>query len=198
MTQLYGLVNALWCSFLSSIILIYHPHLSAARFLILNMKLVCFLLTATFTVCIIFQLNSLGCGCASILVTMLLWSTKWDLHSEILNLKTWFTCKCKHKDNEKASPSGCSWKEAFFLPQKFSQVDKLLLLNDDQLNIVSEIKEFVGGDALLAFASSEFSEKAESVYKSLGVTELTIHDVWHILRPFFHYFRCKLSCSSFL
>ena len=180
MTQLYGLVNALWCSYLSSIILIYHPHLSAARFFLLNMALVCFLLTATFKVCIIFQLNSFGCDCASILVTMLSWSTKWDLHPENLNLKTWFTCKCMHKDNEKASPSGCSWNEAFFLPQNFSLVDKLLPLNDDQLNIVYEIKEFMGGDALLAFASPKFSEKTESVYKSLDVTELTIHDGWHI------------------
>ena len=66
------------------------------------------------------------------------------------------------------------------MPQNFSLVDKLLPLNDGQLNIVSEIEEFMDGNALLSFASPEFSEKAESVYKSLGVTELTIHDVWHI------------------
>lgn len=92
------------------------------------------------------------------------------------------------KDNEKAGPSGCSRNEAFFLPQNFGLVDKLLPLNDDQLKIVSEIKEFMGGDALLAFASPEFSEKAEIAYQSLGVTELTIHNAWHIfeaLLPFF-------------
>ena len=66
------------------------------------------------------------------------------------------------------------------MSQNFSLKDKLLPLNDDQLNIVYEIKEFMGDDALLAFASPKFSEKTESVYKSLGVTELTIHDVWHI------------------
>ncbi|EDQ99971.1 uncharacterized protein LACBIDRAFT_334558 [Laccaria bicolor S238N-H82] len=93
------------------------------------------------------------------------------------------------KDNEKAGPSGCSRNEAFFLPQNFGLVDKLLPLNDDQLKIVFEIKEFMGGDALLAFASPEFSEKAEIAYQSLGVTELTIHNAWHIfeaLLPLFY------------
>jgi len=84
------------------------------------------------------------------------------------------------KDNEKAGPSGCSRNDAFFLPQNFGLSDKLLPLNDDQLATVSEIKEFMGGDALLAFASSEFSEKAELAYKSLDVAELTIHNAWYI------------------
>jgi len=85
-----------------------------------------------------------------------------------------------HKDNENAGPSVCSWNEGFFLPQNFGLVDKLLPLNDDELNIVSEIKEFMGGDMLLTFASPEFSEKAELAYQSLGVAELTIHNAWHI------------------
>ena len=84
------------------------------------------------------------------------------------------------KDNEKAGPSGCSWNEAFFLPQNFGLVDRLLPLDDDQLNIVSKIKEFMGGDTLLAFVFPEFSEKVELAYQSLGVTELTVYNAWHI------------------
>ncbi|KAF8805627.1 hypothetical protein BYT27DRAFT_7252435 [Phlegmacium glaucopus] len=84
------------------------------------------------------------------------------------------------KDNKTAGPSGCSRNDAFFLPQNFGLSDKLLPLNNDQLAIVSEIKKFMGGDALLAFASSEFSEKAEVAFKTLGVVELTIHNAWYI------------------
>lgn len=84
------------------------------------------------------------------------------------------------KDNKKAGPSGCSRNEAFFLPQNFGLENKLLPLTNDQLKTVSEIKEFMGGDALLSFVSPEFSEKAALAYMSLGVVELTIHNAWHV------------------
>lgn len=84
------------------------------------------------------------------------------------------------KNNEKAGPSGCSRNNAFFLPHNFGLADKLLPLDDEQLAIVSEIKTYMGGDALIAFASSEFSAKAELAYKSLDIAELTIHNAWYV------------------
>ena len=84
------------------------------------------------------------------------------------------------KDKEKAGPSGCSRNEAFFLPENFGLSNKLLPLNINQLKIVAEIKEFMGGEALLAFVSPEFSAEVELAYNSLGVGELTIQNAWHI------------------
>ena len=84
------------------------------------------------------------------------------------------------KDNEKAGPSGCSRNDAFNLPESFGLTNRLLPLNDDQLTIVSEIMEAMGGEALLDFVLPEFSVKCEAAYNSLGVAELTMQNAWHV------------------
>ena len=66
------------------------------------------------------------------------------------------------------------------MPESHTLENKLLLFNDDQLKIVSEIKHAMGRDALLNFVSHEYSIQFEVVYDSLGVAELTMHNAWHI------------------
>ncbi|KAF8952860.1 hypothetical protein BDZ97DRAFT_1909005 [Flammula alnicola] len=95
-----------------------------------------------------------------------LWSKALQLALD--NFMSMRNAQKMRKDNEKAGPSGCSRNDAFSLPHNFGLSNELLPLNDDQLKIVSEIKEFMGGDALLAFVSTEFSAKAELAYISLA------------------------------
>ena len=56
----------------------------------------------------------------------------------------------------------------------------LLELNEEQLKIVEEIKQAMGGDSLFDFVSKDYSEAAEEAYAALGVQELTFENVWHV------------------
>ena len=66
------------------------------------------------------------------------------------------------------------------MPEDHSLMNCLLPLNDDQLAIVSEIKEAMGGDALLDFVPPECAKKFEIAYNSLGVAEPTMQNAWRI------------------
>ena len=78
------------------------------------------------------------------------------------------------KDNEKAGLSNCSQNDAFCMLEDHSLTNCLLPLNEDQ------IKDAMGGDALLDFVPPEHAMKFESAYNSLGVAELTMQNAWHI------------------
>lgn len=84
------------------------------------------------------------------------------------------------KDNQKAGPSNCSRNDVFSMPESFGLVNKLLPLDDNQLKIVSEIKEAMGGDALLDFVPPAQSAQFEAAYNSLGIVELTMENAWHV------------------
>jgi hypothetical protein len=119
-----------------------------------------------------------------------------DFHDIIRHLSQWLWLKVlqrelnafmakqngqkMRKDNAKAGPSSCSRNDAFIMPESQALDNKLLPLNDDQLEIVSEIKRAMGGDALLDFVSPEYSIQFEAAYDSLGVAELTMQNAWHI------------------
>ncbi|OCH84308.1 hypothetical protein OBBRIDRAFT_808335 [Obba rivulosa] len=81
------------------------------------------------------------------------------------------------KDVDKPGPSGMSRNKAFSLPHKWGGRNCLLPVD---VNIIREIKEHMGGDALLEFVSPEFSERAECAYKSLKIVDLTFENVWDV------------------
>src|ERR1700678_411571 len=84
---------------------------------------------------------------------------------------------CKmHKDKNKPGPSGMSRNDAFSLPEDWGGRDCLLRLED--LSVVSELKEELGGDALISFSTREFSAHAQVVYDSLELVQLTFENVW--------------------
>ena len=56
--------------------------------------------------------------------------------------------------------------------------DCLLKLED--LSVVSELKEEPGGDALIAFSMPEFVARAQVVYDSLGIIQITFENVWAV------------------
>lgn len=81
------------------------------------------------------------------------------------------------KQADKPGPSGASRNTAYALPERWGGCDWLIPV-DKQL--VRQMKERLGGDAIIAFNTPEFSELAQAAYDSLGVVKLDFHNVWDI------------------
>ncbi|KAF8445060.1 hypothetical protein L210DRAFT_3611184 [Boletus edulis BED1] len=86
------------------------------------------------------------------------------------------------KDNNKIGPSAMSRNQAFSLPEQWGGRDCLLPVN---VNVIQEIKAEMGGDALLQFTSAEFSARAQAMYDTLGITELTTENIWHVFQAMY-------------
>ena len=84
-----------------------------------------------------------------------------------------------HKDNDKIGPSGMSWNEALSLPDQWGSHNCLLPVD---VNVIREIKAKMGRDDLLKFTSTEFSACAQAAYDTLGITDLTIENVWNVFQ----------------
>lgn len=81
------------------------------------------------------------------------------------------------KDKNKPGPSGMSRNQAFVLPEKWGGRNCLIPVD---VEVIREIKAAMGGDALLAFVSDEFDARAQEVYDSLLIVELTFQNVWAV------------------
>ena len=81
-------------------------------------------------------------------------------------------------NNNKPGPSGMSRNHAFALPEQWGGKDCLLKIED--LSVITELKESLGGEALLAFSTTEFMVCAQNAYDSLDITELTFENVWNV------------------
>ena len=62
------------------------------------------------------------------------------------------------------------------MPEEWGGRDCLLRIPD--LSVISELKEELGGDALIGFSTPEFAAHAQVVYDSLEITQLTFENVW--------------------
>jgi len=86
------------------------------------------------------------------------------------------------KDHNKIGPSGCSRNNVFLSPENYGLKNCLFPLTEEQVAIVREIKEAMGGEKLIAFVSEEFDACAEAAYLSLEVLDLTFSNVWHVFQ----------------
>lgn len=86
------------------------------------------------------------------------------------------------KDNQKPGPSGMSCNEAFSLPEQWGGRNCLLPVD---VGVIREIKEAMGGDALLDFTTPEFSARAQDAYYSLYIVQLTLENVWHVFQSLY-------------
>lgn len=86
------------------------------------------------------------------------------------------------KDKNKAGPSGMSRNNAFSLPESWGGRNCLLSLNDDQLKVVDELREALGGPSLLDFVPADFSAICADAYDRLGIEELSFENIWSIFR----------------
>jgi hypothetical protein len=83
-----------------------------------------------------------------------------------------------HKDKEKPGPSGMSRNHAFSLPAEWGGRD--CILNIDDLSVIKELKEQLGGRDLISFLTPEFATRAQVAYDSLEIIGLTQENVWSI------------------
>jgi hypothetical protein len=86
------------------------------------------------------------------------------------------------KDKAKAGPSGMSCNEAFSMPENWGGHNCLLPVNVD---IIHKIKEAMGGDSLLEFTTPEFAAHVQEAYDTLGISELTLANVWHVFQSLY-------------
>jgi uncharacterized protein YjeT (DUF2065 family) len=84
------------------------------------------------------------------------------------------------KNKKKFGPSACSRNEVFALPGDHRLTNCLLSLNEEQLRIVSEVKEAVGGSALLDFVPPECAARFEAALCTLSVKKLRMSNAWSI------------------
>jgi len=85
-------------------------------------------------------------------------------------------------DKNKPGPSGMSRNEAFSLPSSWGGRNCLLPVD---VKVIQEIKEAMGGDALLEFTTAEFSECAQAAYDTLNISELNVENIWHVFRALY-------------
>ncbi|KAF7986909.1 hypothetical protein HWV62_12687 [Athelia sp. TMB] len=81
------------------------------------------------------------------------------------------------KDKQKPGPSGMSRNEAFSIPSNWGGRNCLLPVD---VKVIQEIKAAMGGDALLDFVTPEFATRCEEAYNSLGMSRLTLENIWHV------------------
>ncbi|KAG6836604.1 hypothetical protein H0H93_006154 [Arthromyces matolae] len=86
------------------------------------------------------------------------------------------------KDKSKPGPSGMSRETAFKFPERWGGGNRIMPVD---INVIREIKQAMGGDQLLDFATPEFSERAEAAYDSLQVQDLTFENVWPVFRELY-------------
>ncbi|KAG6915401.1 hypothetical protein DXG01_011655 [Tephrocybe rancida] len=82
-------------------------------------------------------------------------------------------------DSKKHGPSGMSCNTALSLPHKWGGKNYLLPVD---MNLVRELKEALGGKALLNFVSNEFAETCQAAYDSLHVEDLMLENVWYVFK----------------
>lgn len=104
------------------------------------------------------------------------------LRQELASFITFRNGVRMRKDKNKAGPSGCSRNEAFSLPESWGGVNCLLPLPENGLAIIHGMKAALGGPALLDFVTPEFVQQAEAAYEELGVTDLTMENVWLVFQ----------------
>ena len=84
------------------------------------------------------------------------------------------------RNNQKFGPSGCSRNEVFALPSNYQLTNCLLLLNDEQLQLVEELKEALGGSALLDFVAPESAARFEAALDTLSIQKLKMTNAWSV------------------
>ncbi len=107
---------------------------------------------------------------------------RW-LWSKLLNEEIQKTMEVQNaarmrKDKNKPGPSGMSRNQAFSLPESWDGTNCLLKIDD--LALIREMNNQLGGERLIKFSSPEFDHSAQTAYVSLNVSSLTFCSVWNI------------------
>jgi hypothetical protein len=78
----------------------------------------------------------------------------------------------------KPGPSGMSRYKAYAMPEAWGGRDCLIPIDD--MSLIRDMKEELGGEALLEFTSLEYSQRARAIYDTLGIVDLSYKTVWDV------------------
>ncbi|KAG6866887.1 hypothetical protein C0993_007386 [Termitomyces sp. T159_Od127] len=82
-------------------------------------------------------------------------------------------------NKHKAGPQGMTRLEAYHNPESWGGRNYLLPIKD--MDTIRQMKEELGGEALIAFSTPEFSRRAQLAFDSLGmVGKITFMNVWTV------------------
>jgi len=84
------------------------------------------------------------------------------------------------KDKDKPGPSGMSRNEAYTLYESWGGRDCLLPV--ENMELIRELKEELGGAELLEFCDPELSARAQDAFNSLGKVNLQFDNVWMVFQ----------------
>ncbi|KAF9523980.1 hypothetical protein CPB83DRAFT_877814 [Crepidotus variabilis] len=99
-----------------------------------------------------------------------------DLASYVYFQNTWPGRKVPYK----ATPSGVARDTAYKDYHQYGMDDYLQPLTTEQVDVVRELKELIGGERPLAFSSEEFDVRAQAAYDELEIKQLNTENVWHL------------------
>ncbi|KAF9503447.1 hypothetical protein BS47DRAFT_1369535 [Hydnum rufescens UP504] len=106
-----------------------------------------------------------------------LWSTL--LQQDIIDVKNKLSSALSRTEKSKVLPSGVSSDEVYALPEKFGMQN---CLQEVDVTVIREIKQAMGGDAILYFVLPEYAAKAMEVYNGIGAPLLTMKTAWNIFQ----------------
>lgn len=106
-----------------------------------------------------------------------LWSTV--IQKELDELKTRFNNHVVWLDHSKLIPSGVAPSVAYSLYEQHGGEDCLETV--DRV-VIRRLMDELGGEDLIRFVTAAYAEKAQSVFDTLGVKDLTLQNVWHVFK----------------
>jgi len=85
------------------------------------------------------------------------------------------------RDPKKYNPSGISPNVAFTLWEDHGGAkNSLLPLPEEELELIAQLMEDIGGEELLEFVPHPFAERCEDAFDSLNLTVFDFTNVWTI------------------
>jgi len=106
-----------------------------------------------------------------------LWSKV--IQKELDEIKERFNNHVVRLDRNKLIPSGVAPSIAFSLHMQFGGENCLQPVDKA---VIRQLMEELGGDDLIRFVSVEYASKAQGVFDSLGIENLTLQNVWHVFQ----------------
>jgi hypothetical protein len=82
-------------------------------------------------------------------------------------------------DRNKLIPLGVAPSVAYSLCKKYGGED---CLQPVDTAVVTRLMEELGSEDLIHFVSAEYARKAQEVFNTLGINDLTLQNVWHVFR----------------
>ncbi|KAG6818827.1 hypothetical protein H0H93_001268 [Arthromyces matolae] len=84
------------------------------------------------------------------------------------------------KNKDKAGPSGMSRLDAFREPARWGGRNCLLPIPREDIPLLRAMQERLGGEQLTAFSTPEYSARAQAVYDSLQIQDLSFLNAWFV------------------